>query len=110
MAKIRQVLRWMAVVTTSATLPLAAHGAVTNVTGQVVLAEDADWRGFGLVSMAEGASIDLAGHALKVDGVAQAAAQLVNVLFTRARSGYYGVTAQDDGVYAISGGIMVIVR
>ena len=33
-----------------------------------------------------------------------------NVLFTRAGSGYYGVTAQDDGVYAISGGIMVIVR
>lgn len=78
MAKIRQVLRWMAVVTTSATLPLAAHGAVTNVTGQVVLAEDADWRGFGLVSMAEGASIDLAGHALKVDGVAQTAVQLVD--------------------------------
>ena len=78
MTKIRQVLRWMAVVTTSATLLLAAHGAVTNVTGQVVLAADADWRGCGLVSMAEGASIDLAGHVLKVDGVAQAAAQLMD--------------------------------
>ena len=32
------------------------------------------------------------------------------VLFTRTGSGYYGVTAQDDGVYAISGGIMVIIR
>ena len=32
------------------------------------------------------------------------------VFFTRAGSGYYGVTAQDDGVYAISGGIMVIIR
>ena len=78
MAKVRQVLRWLAVVAASAILPLAAHGAATNVTGQVVLAADADWRGFGLVSMAEGASIDLAGHVLKVDGVAQTAVQLVD--------------------------------
>ena len=32
------------------------------------------------------------------------------VFFTRAGSGYYGVTAQDDGVYVIPNGIMVIVR
>ena len=33
-----------------------------------------------------------------------------DVSFTRAEGGFYGITAQDDGVYAISGGIMVIVR
>ena len=59
MAEIRHVLGLMAAVAASAILPAVAHGAVTNVTGQVVLAEDADWRGFGLVSMAEGASIDV---------------------------------------------------
>ena len=78
MAEIRHVLGLMAAVAASATLPVIANSAVTNVTGQVVLAADADWRGCGLVSMAEGASIDLAGHTLKVDGVAQTAVQLVD--------------------------------
>ena len=32
------------------------------------------------------------------------------VRFTRAENGAYGVMAQDDGVYVISGGITVIVR
>ena len=36
----------------------------TNVTERVVLAADADWRGLGPVTMADGASIDLAGHTL----------------------------------------------
>ena len=78
MSRVGKMTRWLAAVATNAILPLVANSAVTNVTGQVVLAEDADWRGFGLVSMAEGASIDLAGHVLKVDGVAQAEAQLVD--------------------------------
>ena len=33
-----------------------------------------------------------------------------NVLFTRAEGSSHGVAAQEDGVYAISGGITVIVR
>ncbi len=33
-----------------------------------------------------------------------------DVSFTRAEGGFYGVTAQDDGVYAITGGTMVIFR
>ena len=53
----------------SAALPAVVNGA-TNIAGYVSLAEDADWRGRGTVTVQKGAAIDLAGRTLKVDGVA----------------------------------------
>jgi hypothetical protein len=40
----------------------------------------------------------------------EAGSRPADVLFTRAEGSSCGVAAQDDGVYAISGGIMVIFR
>ena len=54
----------------AALLPLTGVSA-TNITGNVTLTADADWRGLGQVVLADGASINLAEHALKVDGFAQ---------------------------------------
>ena len=51
-----------------ATMALAATGA-TNITEYVSLAEDADWRGLGTVTVRYGAGIEIAGHTLKVDGI-----------------------------------------
>ena len=62
----------------AAMLSLAGVHA-TNVTERVVLAADADWRGLGPVTMADGASIDLAGHTLKVDGLAQTTEEVADL-------------------------------
>ena len=43
--------------------------AVTNITSNVTLTEDADWTEFGTVTLAGNAKIDLAGHDLKVGGL-----------------------------------------
>ena len=51
-------------------MPMAAVSA-TNITGHVVLAADADWRGLGPVALAEGATLNLNEHTLKVDALAQ---------------------------------------
>lgn len=59
----------------SATL---AFGAVTNITESVRLDADADWRGQGVVKLAEGVTIDLHGHELKTDGFRSDEAALVD--------------------------------
>lgn len=43
-------------------------GAVKNVTEDVKLTADADWRGQGVVRIADGVTIDLDYHELKTDG------------------------------------------
>ena len=50
-------------------MPMAAVSA-TNITGHVVLAADADWRGLGPVALAEGATLNLNEHSLKCDALA----------------------------------------
>ena len=45
--------------------------SATNITGHVTLAADADWRGLGPVALAEGATLNLNEHTLKVDELAQ---------------------------------------
>ena len=60
--------------------------------------------------------LDLGGHVLTASVAGkkvmawESGSRPAGVLFTRAEGGSHGVAAQDDGVYAISGGIMVIVR
>ena len=51
---------------------LAPHPslAATNITENVTLAEDADWRDRGTVTISEGVTLDLGGHALYVRGLA----------------------------------------
>ena len=44
--------------------------AATNITENVTLAEDADWRDRGTVTISEGVKLDLGGHALYVRGLA----------------------------------------
>lgn len=44
--------------------------ADVNITESVVLDADADWRGQGVVNIAQGATIDLRGHNLRVSGIA----------------------------------------
>ena len=51
-------------------MPMAAVSA-TNITGHVVLTADADWCGLGPVALAEGATLNLNEHTLKVDALAQ---------------------------------------
>ena len=48
---------------------LAAAFADTNITENVTLLEDADWRGQGTVSIAQGATLDLNGHNLSISGL-----------------------------------------
>ena len=56
-----------------AVLALPTTGvSATNITGHVTLAADADWRGLGPVALAEGATLNLNEHTLKVDELAQA--------------------------------------
>ena len=45
--------------------------SATNITGHVTLAADADWRGLGPVALADGATLNLNGHTLKIDEIAQ---------------------------------------
>ena len=45
--------------------------SATNITGHVTLAADADWRGLGPVALADGATLNLNEHTLKVDELAQ---------------------------------------
>ena len=53
----------------AAILPLTGICA-TNVTGNIVLTADADWRGLGPVVLDQGATINVNEHTLKVDGLA----------------------------------------
>ena len=52
----------MAAVAASATLPVIANSAVTNVTGQVVLAADADWVLIGRSTLAGKQTSDVMGE------------------------------------------------
>ena len=43
--------------------------AATNITGDVVLDANADWRGLGTVTVEAGATLDLRGHNLQVTDI-----------------------------------------
>lgn len=49
--------------------------SATNITGHVTLMADADWRGLGPVALAEGATLNLNEHSLKIDALAKAPKQ-----------------------------------
>lgn len=56
-----------AVCAASAVSPTLAD---VNITEDVALDADADWRGQGVVNIAQGATLDLRGHSLRVSGIA----------------------------------------
>ena len=56
----------------AATVGILFAKAEVNVSTDTVLSDDTDWRGQGLVTIAEGATLDLNGHLLQVDALAGA--------------------------------------
>ena len=61
---------WKAAVSAAAIAASAMTSfAATNITSNVTLTEDTDWTEFGTVTLAGNATIDLAGHDLKVGGL-----------------------------------------
>jgi len=63
--------RMITVISATACAALS-FGAVTNLTEDVRLTADADWRGQGVVNLGEKATIDLRGYELKTDGFVSA--------------------------------------
>ena len=57
----------IAVICVAAAIP---SWAATNITGDVVLDANADWRGLGTVTVEAGATLDLRGHNLQVTDIA----------------------------------------
>lgn len=72
----------IAVAAIAASAMVSTHSfADTNITENVTLTADTDWRGLGLVTIESGVTVTLSGCTLSLDGLAGAGSIVTNVFF-----------------------------